>query len=170
MFRRSLVAAGMLLATLSWSSAQAAPGVATGNVNMRSGPGTAYTKLAVIPAGARVEVLGCPNWCEVAYSGRRGWVSSSYIRTGAYAPEPRRTYVPAPRYSYRTAMPAATYWRYGRPWWDDRHDAWYDGHAWWYDGRWYSRPRSYVRFEFGTRWPDRWDSDRPRCWLPEGCW
>jgi uncharacterized protein YraI len=65
----------------SWAAA-AAPGVATGTVNLRAGPGTNYARIAVIPAGAPVEVLRCPRWCEVIHAGRRGWASASYIARG----------------------------------------------------------------------------------------
>ena len=63
-------------------SALAAPGVAKGSVNLRAGPGTNYARIATIPAGARVNVLRCPRWCEVVYGGRRGWASAAYIARG----------------------------------------------------------------------------------------
>jgi uncharacterized protein YraI len=49
----------------------------TTHVNMRSGPGTAHGKTAVVPAGQIITVLGCIGgyvWCRVDWSGRRGWV------------------------------------------------------------------------------------------------
>jgi uncharacterized protein YraI len=71
-------------------TANAAPGVAKGSVNLRAGPGTNYARIATIPAGARVNVLRCGRWCEVIYAGRRGWASASYIARGA---APRGGYV-----------------------------------------------------------------------------
>lgn len=155
--RPFLAAAGLAVAVLA-SAAQAAPGVATGSVNMRTGPGTNYAKITTIPAGAPVEVFGCSSWCQVAYGGAQGYASARYISTGGgYAPAPP-VYQPAPPpvvyapprgYGYRAPMPPRAYWRYGRPWWDDRYHAWYDGRDWW-DGRgWRGRPRSGIYFEFG---------------------
>ena len=72
-------------ATLIVATAQAtaAPGVAKGAVNLRTGPGTKYARVATIPAGAPVNVLRCGRWCEVIYAGRRGWASAAYIARGA---------------------------------------------------------------------------------------
>jgi len=58
--------------------------VATANVNIRSGPGTAYPVLAVLKAGDRAKVTGkSPDggWWQVEYppgTGGRGWVSAAY--------------------------------------------------------------------------------------------
>jgi uncharacterized protein YraI len=128
--------------------------MATGDVNMRSGPGTNYAHITTIPAGAPVEVFSCPSWCQVAYAGREGWVSSNYIAAGAggavYGRAPAVVYQPAPVVVYeRPIMPPRAYWRYGRPWWDDRYDAWHDGYGYWYGDRWYDRPRSGISFSFG---------------------
>jgi uncharacterized protein YraI len=152
---RSILAASALVSALAWSTGASAQefAQATGNVNMRTGPGTSYGIITTIPAGAPIQLLGCPGWCQVIYAGRQGWVSSNYVGRGyaAVVPEAPYIYQPAPvvRYAYRTAMPPRAYWRQGRPWWDDRYDSWYDGRDWWYDGRWYDRPRSGISFEFG---------------------
>lgn len=76
-----IAATGLCLAGVT--SAWAASGMAKGNVNLRTGPGTGYARLVTIPAGARVQVLRCPRWCEVVYAGRRGWASAGYIARGA---------------------------------------------------------------------------------------
>lgn len=63
--------------------AEAASGVATANVNMRSGPSTAYPAVVVIPVGARLEIHGClaaEAWCDVSFARGRGWVSGRYIQ------------------------------------------------------------------------------------------
>jgi uncharacterized protein YraI len=144
------MAAGAVAGLLAASAAQAAPGFATGDVNMRTGPGTNYARITTIPEGAPVEVFECPTWCQVEFNGRQGWVSSNYI-AGDNSYEGAALYEPAPSvvvYS-RPAIPPRAYWRYGEPWWDDRYDAWYDGHRYWYGDRWYDRPRSGVSFSFG---------------------
>jgi uncharacterized protein YraI len=90
---RPFVIAVGVMAGLSLQSATAAPGVAKGSVNLRTGPGTNYARIVTIPAGAPVNVLRCGRWCEVIYAGRRGWASASYIARGAVV---RRGYFALP--------------------------------------------------------------------------
>lgn len=58
---------------------------ATGNVWMRSGAGTQYDQIIVIPYGASVwwtgetKKVGLTTWYEVIYSNRRGFASGKYI-------------------------------------------------------------------------------------------
>jgi uncharacterized protein YraI len=139
------------------SAALAAPGMATRDVNMRAGPGTGFAVITTIPGGAAVEVLRCQSWCSVVYRGAEGYVSGRYLRTdvaGGYQVAPPTTYV------YESPMPPRSYWRYGRPWWDDRYAAWYDGRSWWHNGRWYAQPTFSINFQFGdfdrNRDRDRW--------------
>lgn len=58
--------------------------VTTANLNLRSGPGTSYSILAVIPQGAKVNVISVSgNWAKVTYSSRQGYVSISYLTKAA---------------------------------------------------------------------------------------
>lgn len=83
MFARAVMTASLVVAAFVLpASVQAADSVARTDVNMRSGPGTSYDRIAVVPAGARVRVLECGGWCRVTYGGRTGWVSASYIGSG----------------------------------------------------------------------------------------
>ncbi|MET3898341.1 hypothetical protein ABIB57_002290 [Devosia sp. UYZn731] len=62
---------------------QAAPGVITSNVNVRSGPGTNYAVVTAVPSGTQVDVQRCDSgFCYV--EGRRvsGWVSAQYLSAG----------------------------------------------------------------------------------------
>jgi hypothetical protein len=64
-------------------AAQAAPGVITSNVNVRSGPGTGYAVVTAIPSGTQVDVQRCDaGFCYI--QGRRveGWVSAQYLSAG----------------------------------------------------------------------------------------
>ncbi|WP_308219921.1 SH3 domain-containing protein [Roseomonas populi] len=126
--RYTLIPAAALLLGLA-NPASAAPGFATGSVNLRAGPGTSYPKVVVVPAGAGVEIFGCLagySWCDVGFGGVRGWVSSSYLQ---YTYEARR--VPLPRYAPQSGVPIVTfsfgdYWRdnyRGRSWYAER-DRW----------------------------------------------
>ena len=55
---------------------------ATTDVNLRAGPSTSYPAVDVVSAGDNVRVFGClstRSWCDVGYSGIRGWMSSDYL-------------------------------------------------------------------------------------------
>ncbi|BBK41560.1 peptide-binding protein [Allostella vacuolata] len=83
--KRLLAAAGLaLIASLPAAAPAAAQsqGWATTNVNMRSGPGTEYPPVLVVPAGAPLTVFGCIEgygWCDVAFEEARGFVSGRLI-------------------------------------------------------------------------------------------
>jgi uncharacterized protein YraI len=126
--RYALLPATALLIGLA-GPALAAPGFATGNVNLRAGPGTTYPQVTVVPQGAQVEIFGCLqgySWCDVGFGQVRGWVSSNYLQ---YLYEERR--VPLVEYAPRVGLPVVTfqfgdYWRdhyRGRSWYSDR-DRW----------------------------------------------
>jgi len=95
MFRfRGMTAAAVISAMavfLGTGVAQAAPGYTTGSVNLRTGPSTAYPRVATIPRGAAIEIFDCQSWCSVSWRGLSGWVSGSYVRFGGYTPP---AYVP----------------------------------------------------------------------------
>lgn len=104
---KKLMAGGLaalaLMATAG--SAFAAPAYATGNVNVRSGPGTGYSQVDVLRRGERVDVQQCRgSWCYVEKRGPDGWVSANYLDRG------------------------------GRPGWNDRPDwdrpGWNNGPGW----------------------------------------
>ena len=84
-FRRSLtnlaIGAGVLFATAA--TAFAAPAVATGSVNVRSGPSTGYARVDTLQRNQLVEVTGCRNgWCYIEKRGPDGWVSANYLDRG----------------------------------------------------------------------------------------
>ncbi len=58
----------------------------TGNVNMRTGPGTGYRKVATIPKGTRINITGTPrrsggiDWYPVILNGvGSGWMAGSFL-------------------------------------------------------------------------------------------
>jgi len=59
----------------------------TANVNLRQGPSTAQAVLMVIPAGAKVILVGgqAAGYHQVRYNGVTGWVASAYL-TGTGVP------------------------------------------------------------------------------------
>lgn len=102
--------------------ASAEPAQVTANVNLRTGPGTRYYPIMLLPAGAPVELYGCLQgytWCDVSYGRERGWVSSRYLSTFYRGPIYRpRPYAPVPFLSFDFG-----YWdnHYAhRPWYHNR--------------------------------------------------
>jgi uncharacterized protein YraI len=152
LFRRKHVRKFLFSAAAALCAVVAAPsladaavrGYSTANVNMRSGPSTSYPAVTVIPSGAPVTIYGCMsnvNWCDVAFSGGRGWVSGNYVQA-AY--QQRRVYV-GPQYYRPLGIPTVTF-EIGNYW--DRH----------YRGRDFYRDRD----RWDRRDRDRWDRDRDR--------
>ena len=88
--------------------AQAAPpqageasGTINANVNLRRGPGTNYTVITLIPAGAIVEVGDCNGgWCQVAYQAQDGYVIATSLGQGG---------LPAPRSAAAGYPPPSAY-------------------------------------------------------------
>lgn len=64
--------------------------VVTGSVNLRTGPGIGYARMATLPQGAMVHVHSCIptiSWCNVSYEHLSGWASGRYMApTIAVAP------------------------------------------------------------------------------------
>lgn len=151
MHLRSITSAAVIAGALALSTAaMAAPGFATGNVNMRDGPGTQFGVITTILAGAPLEVFGCQSWCQVAYAGRQGYVSGSYVSSGGgyVQPAPRAYYraAPPPRYFTPGPAPAPGVYHQNRNNWSWRGD--YDRDDW----RWRHRNRSGggIFFQFGS--------------------
>lgn len=125
----ALAGAALLMGTVA---ATAAPGFATGNVNVRSGPGTGYGVVDRLQRGERVEIEECRgSWCFVSKRGPDGWVSINYLSRGGgwdddYRPRPPRP----PRPDWDRPPPPPPHWggpgrpghggwdRPGRPGWD----------------------------------------------------
>lgn len=96
MLFRSLLAASALAGALSLAATTADAARATADLSVRSGPGTNYARVDVIPQGRFVNIGRCSgNWCQVRWPGRDGWASASYLAGGG--PAPRRGYY-RPRY------------------------------------------------------------------------
>lgn len=164
----AFVAAALFAAGIGFAGSAAAE-VATGNVNMRSGPGTGYARVGVVPRGGYIDVLTCRgNWCQVVYRGQRGWVSANFIGGGPRYAEPDYgpVYVEPPIY----AEPPIIIFR-------DRDRDWPRRH-WDHDGR---RDRDHDRHRGrdrdgrpgdgprgdGDRDGRRGDGDRPRFGRPD---
>ena len=54
--------------------------VNTSSLNVRSGPGTNYSKIGTLAKGSKVDVLSESNgWSKINYNGKEGYVSSQYL-------------------------------------------------------------------------------------------
>jgi uncharacterized protein YraI len=124
------------------TAALAAPGIVTTTVSLRAGPGEGFPTVDRIPGGAGVNIHGCLRgtaWCDVSWSGDRGWVSSQYLEY-LY----RNRYVYLPDYVDEIDVPVVpfvltSYWSSyyaGRPW-DHRRAYW--------SGYWQSHERFATR-------------------------
>lgn len=126
-----LIGALAVTVALGAQAAEARPGYATANVNLRAGPDTDFPVVDVIPDSDPVDVRGCLNdesWCDVIWEGNRGWVFSEYL-----ALDYRGDMRPLPDIGVEAfgipiiSFAATDYWgRYyvGRPWYRDR-TRWY---------------------------------------------
>src|SRR5918997_5697791 len=84
-FARSTLVTLVLLASLVVApAASAAPSTVLEELNLRSGPGLGYRVVAVMPAGASVEVTGDPTegWYPLLYDGLSGWGFGAYLGVG----------------------------------------------------------------------------------------
>lgn len=87
MFRKLLATLALLGGLATVAPALAATAHTTGNVNVRSGPGTGYARLGTLTAGTRVDLRGCEdNWCNVRGAGLNGWVSANFLTNYAGRP------------------------------------------------------------------------------------
>ena len=90
-----LASAAVLLFTTGIASA--ATVAASADLNVRSGPGTEYPIIGVIPDGGSAFSSGCRfDWCHVDYRGLRGWSSSAYLTGNAVAVAPPAVSVAPP--------------------------------------------------------------------------
>jgi len=64
----------------------------TANLNMRTGPGTNYSIIRVIPKGAAVTVLSMSGgWARVSYGGSTGYTSAAYLTSSVTSNDIRIT-------------------------------------------------------------------------------
>ena len=82
--RTAAASLGILLAaSVAANAFDSASGYVTTGLNLRAGPGTGYPAVAVMAAGDAVLVYGCTTgygWCDIGWSGNRGWASGQYLQ------------------------------------------------------------------------------------------
>lgn len=81
--QRAMIPAVVGIASLLFAGSAAAQTSITSTVlNLRTGPATAYPAIATVPARQMVSVHGCtagPGWCDISWSGYRGWLAAAYL-------------------------------------------------------------------------------------------
>ena len=80
--RRSLRIAVLVLLLCLSLPAFAVDGYVSADVNLRSGPGTEYPSVMVVPKWTGLQVQGCVDgysWCDVQAGPDRGWVYVEYL-------------------------------------------------------------------------------------------
>ena len=85
----ALVVAGLVqsvgsLALVTSADAAGTSMRATTAVNVRSGPGTGYSRIGLLYSGDHVQALSTSNgWTKVSYKGRTGYVASAYLASSS---------------------------------------------------------------------------------------
>jgi uncharacterized protein YraI len=79
---KSFIAATAVL--LSVAQAAAEPALAQKKLTLRSGPGPAFTTLAIVPSGTKLDAQKCADeWCRVKLGHLVGYVGRAFLKTGA---------------------------------------------------------------------------------------
>jgi len=74
----------------------------TTNLNVRSGPGTGFHRVATLPAGTRVDVRSCQgSWCDIRTSNVRGWASANHLSRSHVVMPPPVVVVRPPHWHHR---------------------------------------------------------------------
>jgi hypothetical protein len=115
--------AGLVIVMGSAGLAFAYPASVTDDLNLRTGPGTQYPVITVIPGGAPVHVRSCSaGWCAVTYQTLQGHVSQLYLAAHAPPPavapppfvRPPPAVVPRPPWRERVCRERGARWALGR--------------------------------------------------------
>jgi uncharacterized protein YraI len=115
--------AGLVIVMGSAGLAFAYPASVTDDLNLRTGPGTQYPVITVIPGGAPVHVRSCSaGWCAVTYQALQGHVSQRYLAPHAPPPavapppfvHPPPAVVPRPPWRDRVCRERGARWALGR--------------------------------------------------------
>jgi len=87
-----------------------ANGVTTANLNLRTGPGTSFAVIRVMPAGSRVVLAGQESngFLSLSFNGQNGWASDDFLVIDGTAPMPIDTTTTTTRLNLRSAPNTAS--------------------------------------------------------------
>jgi uncharacterized protein YraI len=133
------------------TSAFAADGYVTGDVNLRAGPDSSYPSVAMLGAGTSVAIEGCVDgwsWCDVATGNDRGWVAGNFLQEEYQG---RRVLVPS--YGVQIGIPIVAF-AFGA-YWDDhyRNRSWYGDRDRWSHVTPHYRPVAVYGGSHGNPYP-----------------
>jgi uncharacterized protein YraI len=115
--------AAAIIVVLSAVHAAAEPAVVQRKLNLRSGPGSAFTTLAVLPAGTKLDTQKCTDeWCRVKFGRQVGYVSRTYLKTGSDSYASAAPPVAALPVEPKPRLTGAHVWRWNDSDW--RNDHW----------------------------------------------
>ncbi len=80
--KRILIAAAVATLTFAGAAQAQTTGIATTDLNLRTGPGPEQPVIGIIKARQRAQIIGCVEgslWCQVEYRGKQGWAYSQYM-------------------------------------------------------------------------------------------
>ncbi|MHB8448496.1 MAG: SH3 domain-containing protein, partial [Rudaea sp.] len=121
--KRLLSSTALSLSILAITSAFAADGYVTGDVNLRAGPDTSYPRVSMLAAGTPVAIEGCVNgwsWCDVATGDNRGWIAGNFLQEEYQG---QRVFVP--EYGVQIGIPIVAF-AFGAYWGEHyRNRSWY---------------------------------------------
>jgi len=134
------------------TSAFAADGYVTGNVNLRAGPDSSYPSVAMLGAGTPVAIQGCVDgwsWCDVAAGNNRGWVAGNFLQE-----EYQGQRVLVPSYGVQIGIPIVAF-AFGA-YWDDhyRNRSWYHDRDRWSHVTPHYRPVAVYGGSHGNSYPN----------------
>ncbi|MEM9470390.1 MAG: SH3 domain-containing protein [Pseudomonadota bacterium] len=133
---RNAIFASLVALTAFASPAQAANSATiTTDLNLRAGPSTQYPVVTTIPGSSSVRIYGCnssASWCDVSYSGHRGWASANYITVSSGG----TAVIVTPAAFRAVGLPVVTY---NQVYWNTH----YKSYSWYGSGpNYYSRSRA----------------------------
>jgi uncharacterized protein YraI len=113
--------AAFILVLLSAAPAAAEPAVVQTKLKLRSGPGPAFSILAVLPSGTKLDAQKCTDeWCRVKLDRLVGYVSRDLLKMAAdsYASAvPQAALAPAPP---KATLGGPHVWQWNDSAWRDR--------------------------------------------------
>jgi len=76
----AFLSSSAIILAMTAQTALAVEAFAKSDVNVRSGPGTEFSRVDTLNGGEAVDILECSgNWCYVQHPGPDGWVSANYL-------------------------------------------------------------------------------------------
>ncbi|MBX3553680.1 MAG: SH3 domain-containing protein [Pseudolabrys sp.] len=106
-------------------------------LNLRAGPGTGYGVVAVMPAGAEVDIRDCSGaWCRVVWGASEGYANADYLvdEPDAVDGPPAAGSAPAPFFNFGVST-----WSFG----SSGDHGWSNHRGWDTDRGVYSRERAW---------------------------